>query len=111
MNDYLEVTLRTDALAPGSEPEARVRGRWRALPQVFRSRARLALLGLSFASLAARAQAPLTLEQLRRWQHLDLQTDGMPGISANRACRGLLAGRTATPMLVAVIDSGRTSRA
>ena len=68
---------------------------------------RLALLGvLSFASLAARAQAPLTPEQIRRWQHLDLQADGVPGISADRAYRELLAGRTATPVLVAVIDSG-----
>ena len=70
--------------------------------------ARLALLGLlSFATLAARAQsAPLTPEQIRRWQHLDLQADGVPGISADRAYRELLAGRTATPVLVAVIDSG-----
>ena len=29
-----------DALPPGFEPAARVRGRWRALPQVFRPRAR-----------------------------------------------------------------------
>ena len=68
---------------------------------------RLALLGLlSFASLAARAQSPLTPEQLRRWQHLDLQADGVPGISADRAYRELLKGRSATPVLVAVIDSG-----
>ena len=68
---------------------------------------RLALLGLlSCASLAAQAQAPLTPEQLRRWQHLDLQADGVPGISADRAYRELLAGRPATPVLVAVIDSG-----
>ena len=68
---------------------------------------RLALLGLlSFATLAAHAQASLTPEQIRRWQHLDLQADGVPGISADRAYRELLAGRTATPVLVAVIDSG-----
>ena len=42
-----ELMLRTDvlarvcdALALGFEPAARVRGRWRALPQVFRPRAR-----------------------------------------------------------------------
>ena len=68
---------------------------------------RLALLGLlSFASLAARAQDPLTPEQIRRWQLLDFKRDGVPGISADRAYRELLAGRTATPVLVAVIDSG-----
>lgn len=65
---------------------------------------RLALLGLlSLASVAARAQTP---EQIRRWQHLDLQADGVPGISADRAYRELLANRPATPVLVAVIDSG-----
>ena len=32
--------LRTDVLPPGFEPAARVRGRWRAQPQVFRTRAR-----------------------------------------------------------------------
>ena len=68
---------------------------------------RLALLGLlTFAALVTRAQAPLKPEQIRRWQHLDLQADGVPGISADRAYRELLAGRTATPVLVAVIDSG-----
>lgn len=36
-----------------------------------------------------------------------MQADGVPGISADRAYRELLAGRTATPVLVvAVIDSG-----
>ncbi|GAA4030168.1 S8 family peptidase [Hymenobacter glaciei] len=68
---------------------------------------RLAMLGLlSLASLAARAQDPLTPEQIRRWQLLDFKLDGVPGISADRAYRELLAGRTATPVLVAVIDSG-----
>ncbi|MBJ6110041.1 S8 family serine peptidase [Hymenobacter sp. BT523] len=44
--------------------------------------------------------------QGRRWQHLDLQADGVPGISADRAYRELLATRTPAPVLVAVIDSG-----
>jgi subtilisin family serine protease len=72
---------------------------------------RLALLGLlSFAGLTAQAQAqtaaPLTPEQVRRWQHLDLQADGVPGISTDKSYRELLASRTAVPVLVAVIDSG-----
>ncbi|WP_035566783.1 S8 family serine peptidase [Hymenobacter sp. IS2118] len=63
----------------------------------------LALLGLlSFTSLTARAQN----ETGRRWQHLDLQADGVPGISADRAYRELLANRKPTPVLVAVLDSG-----
>ncbi|OGX90953.1 peptidase S8 [Hymenobacter coccineus] len=43
---------------------------------------------------------------MRRWQHLDLKTDGVPGISSDRAYRELLANRKPTPVLVAVLDSG-----
>ncbi|RZK62409.1 MAG: peptidase S8 [Hymenobacter sp.] len=69
----------------------------------------LATLGLlALAAQPARAQsapaAPLTTAQ--RWQHLDPQADGVPGISTDRAYRELLAGRTPTPVVVAVIDSG-----
>ncbi|MGI4871598.1 MAG: S8 family peptidase [Janthinobacterium lividum] len=65
---------------------------------------RAALGTFTVAALTAQAQAPLTSAQ--RWQHLDLKADGVPGISADRAYRELLAGRTPTPVLVAVIDSG-----
>ena len=63
---------------------------------------------LTLAALAAQAQtpAPAPLTPAQRWQHLDLKADGVPGISADRAYRELLAGRTPTPVLVAVIDSG-----
>ncbi|MDO7846963.1 S8 family peptidase [Hymenobacter sp. M29] len=68
---------------------------------------RLALLGLlTFASFSSRAQTAPTPEQVRRWQHLDLQADGVPGISADKAYRELLGSRVPTPVLVAVIDSG-----
>ncbi|UOQ99156.1 S8 family serine peptidase [Hymenobacter sp. 5317J-9] len=64
----------------------------------------LALLGLlTLTAFSSRAQ---TGEAMRRWQHLDLQADGVPGISADRAYRELLANRTPAPVLVAVIDSG-----
>jgi len=57
---------------------------------------------LTFAALGAQAQ----LSPTQRWQHLDQKADGVPGISTDRAYRELLAGRTPTPVLVAVIDSG-----
>ncbi|OGX85014.1 peptidase S8 [Hymenobacter glacialis] len=61
------------------------------------------MLGLlSFTSLSASAQA----DAVRRWQHLDLKADGVPGISADRAYRELLANRKPTPVIVAVLDSG-----
>ncbi|GAB3576859.1 S8/S53 family peptidase [Hymenobacter daeguensis] len=66
---------------------------------------RLALLGLlAFSARTVSAQA--SPEAVRRWQHLDLKADGVPGISADKAYRELLAGRKAAPVLVAVIDSG-----
>ncbi|MDO7852838.1 S8 family peptidase [Hymenobacter convexus] len=68
---------------------------------------RLALLGLlSISAYSGRAQTAPTAEQVRRWQHLDLQADGVPGISADKAYRELLGSRVPTPVLVAVIDSG-----
>jgi subtilisin family serine protease len=64
---------------------------------------RLATLGaFVLATLSAQAQ----LSPVQRWQHLDQQADGVPGISTDRAYRELLASRTPTPVLVAVIDSG-----
>ena len=65
---------------------------------------RRAALGGALTLTALGAQAQLSPTQ--RWQHLDQQADGVPGISADRAYRELLAGRTPTPVLVAVIDSG-----
>jgi subtilisin family serine protease len=65
---------------------------------------RRAALGGALTLTAFGAQAQLT--PVQRWQHLDQQADGVPGISADRAYRELLAGRTPTPVLVAVIDSG-----
>lgn len=40
------------------------------------------------------------------WQNLDLQQDGVLGISTEKAYETFLKGRTGTPVIVAVIDSG-----
>jgi len=40
------------------------------------------------------------------WQNLDLKTDGMFGISTERAYTDLLKGKTSTKVIVAVIDGG-----
>ncbi len=39
------------------------------------------------------------------WQHLDLATDTIPGMSVNKAYE-FLKGKTGTPIVVAVVDSG-----
>src|SRR5438046_193883 len=68
------------------------------------------------ASVPAPVPAPVTAahtaalppsEPQRNWQLLDMAADGVPGISAERAQRELLAGKQpARTVLVAVIDGG-----
>ncbi|WP_430614668.1 S8 family peptidase [Flavobacterium sp. JP2137] len=48
----------------------------------------------------------LTDEQLKRWSHLDLVRDTVPGMSVDRAYQELLKGKKATKVVVGVIDSG-----
>jgi subtilisin family serine protease len=51
--------------------------------------------------------APQPSEAQKNWQLLDATTDGVPGISAERAKRELLAGKQpARTVLVAIIDGG-----
>ncbi|MDB5157425.1 MAG: peptidase [Mucilaginibacter sp.] len=44
--------------------------------------------------------------QSQDWQHLDLQKDGVFGISADKAYSELLKGKKAKPVVVAILDSG-----
>ena len=61
---------------------------------------------VSASPTPARPAAP-PLDAPRNWQLLDEATDGVPGISAERAQRELLAGKQpARTVLVAVIDGG-----
>lgn len=41
-----------------------------------------------------------------QWQHADAGEDGKIGVSSQKAYRDLLNGRTPTPIVVAIIDSG-----
>ncbi|BDD04501.1 S8 family serine peptidase [Aureibacter tunicatorum] len=45
-------------------------------------------------------------ETKQNWQHLDLEEDGIPGISANKAYETILKGKTSKKVTVAIIDSG-----
>ncbi|MGB4775179.1 MAG: peptidase S8, partial [Daejeonella sp.] len=40
------------------------------------------------------------------WQNLDLKTDGVFGISTEKAYQELLKGKTSKPVIVAVLDGG-----
>ena len=49
---------------------------------------------------------PLKEEDLKRWSHLDLAKDTIPGMSVDRAYKELLKGKKGSKIIVAVIDSG-----
>jgi len=58
------------------------------------------LLTLAFSSFSQGSKPPVN------WQNLDFKTDGVPGMSTEKAYKELLANRTGKPVVVAVIDGG-----
>ena len=75
----------------------------------------LQLLLVSMFSLAISAQtssqnytkkAPLTDSELKRWSHLDLEKDSIPGMSVDKAYAELLKNKKGTKVIVGVIDTG-----
>ena len=48
----------------------------------------------------------LTDEQLKRWSHLDLAKDSIPGMSVDRVYTELIKNRKSKKIIVAVLDSG-----
>jgi subtilisin family serine protease len=66
--------------------------------------------GFLALALAAGASSPIMAQSsFENWHMLDMQTDGKPGISAIKAYNEILKGKTATPVIVAIIDSGTES--
>lgn len=49
---------------------------------------------------------PLTEEQEKRWSHLDLAKDSVPGMSVDKAYAELLKNKKGNKVIVGVIDSG-----
>lgn len=75
----------------------------------------LQFLLLSMFSLTIYAQGtsqnftkkvPLTDQQLKRWSHLDLEKDSIPGMSVDKAYAELLKGKKGVKVIVGVVDSG-----
>jgi subtilisin family serine protease len=60
---------------------------------------------LTVPSTLTTKKAPLTENQEKRWSHLDLLRDTIPGMSVDRAYE-LLNGRKGTTIIVGVVDSG-----
>lgn len=59
----------------------------------------------SSSSFAAK-KGKLTDEQLKRWSHLDLIKDSIPGMSVDRVYAELVANKKSQKIIVAVLDSG-----
>lgn len=51
-------------------------------------------------------KAALTDNQLKRWSHLDLAKDSIPGMSVDKAYAELLQNKTGVPVIVGIVDSG-----
>lgn len=58
------------------------------------------------APLNVKKVSPLKQEDLKRWSHLDLVKDTIPGMSVDRAYAELLKDRKAVKVIVGIVDSG-----
>ena len=58
------------------------------------------------APLNIKKKAPLAENDLKRWSHLDIVTDTIPGMSVDRAYAELLKGKKGVPVIVGIVDSG-----
>lgn len=58
------------------------------------------------ASAFVAKKGKLTDVQLKRWSHLDLAKDSIPGMSVDRVYAELLKGRKGKKVIVGVVDSG-----
>ncbi|MXO03358.1 S8 family peptidase [Flavobacterium sp. HBTb2-11-1] len=58
------------------------------------------------APAAVVKKAPLSENELKRWSHLDLIKDSIPGMSVDKAYAELLQGKKGQKVIVGVVDSG-----
>ena len=58
------------------------------------------------APLAVVKKAPVSENELKRWSHLDLVKDSIPGMSVDKAYAELLQGKTGKKVIVGIVDSG-----
>jgi len=76
----------------------------------------LSLIAALTLSLSANAQSTekvavakngaLTENELKRWSHLDLVKDSIPGMSVDKVYSELLKGKKSAPIIVGIVDSG-----
>lgn len=58
------------------------------------------------APLTVVKKAPVSENELKRWSHLDLVKDSIPGMSVDRAYAELLQGKKGVKVIVGIVDSG-----
>ena len=58
------------------------------------------------APLNITKKTPLAENDLRRWSHLDIVTDTIPGMSVDKAYAELLKDKKGVPVIVGIVDSG-----
>jgi cell wall-associated protease len=58
------------------------------------------------APLNVKKVAPLNENDLKRWSHLDIVNDTIPGMSVDRAYSELLKDKKGVKVIVAIVDSG-----
>ncbi|MET3025305.1 S8 family peptidase [Flavobacterium sp. UW10123] len=58
------------------------------------------------APAAVAKKAPVSENELKRWSHLDLIKDSIPGMSVDRAYAELLQGKKGQKVIVGIVDSG-----
>ena len=61
---------------------------------------------LTMAAQTVAKKTPLTDQELKRWSHLDLEKDSIPGMSVDKVYSEFLKNKKSTKVIVAVIDSG-----
>ena len=58
------------------------------------------------APLTVVKKAPVSENELKRWSHLDLIKDSIPGMSVDKAYAELLQGKKGLKVIVGIVDSG-----
>lgn len=58
------------------------------------------------APLNIKKKAPITENDLKRWSHLDIVKDTIPGMSVDRAYSELLKNKKGVKVIVGIVDSG-----
>jgi subtilisin family serine protease len=66
----------------------------------------LSMFTLTISAQIVAKKTPLTDQELKRWSHLDLEKDSIPGMSVDKVYSEFLKNKKSKKVIVAVVDSG-----